>query len=407
MAGKYLIADNGGAIYSVSANESYYQIAEADAPVGLPESLDGKFLFLGHYSNISGGEMPNILGADSLTVSGDVGSETYQCPNTQEYINADTDGIWFIYEEPQNTTTANLIGYDFGRTIVKYNNDSPSSIETIGILKADETLTSDEENELHSFFNLPVYWSGAFNEYGRIKSNRGLEKSVYLGTAPHNLSVSLEGSDIIRLTWDCNASDEDGFKIYASVEGADYSLLDIVAADVGAYDDVRADPVFAISYKVAAYKGAEESAYSNIVTTSTVGDSLVDEGAESFESENSVWKAIGSNTLNVVSGELIMTYIDNELGFYIDLRESGGLTEDLVVDDVYRMRTRIKVNSGASLNLYSLSGLGGDITNESYADHYLTHTASSPTTNDLLIINFNAGDVATMLNWDFRKYING
>ena len=90
-------------------------------------SHQSEVLFFGEISKITGGRLYNQkFGAtDYLTVGGAAGTYTFQCPNTAAYINADTDYIWFKTNAVQRTTTtAELIGYDFARTIVKYENIS-------------------------------------------------------------------------------------------------------------------------------------------------------------------------------------------------------------------------------------------------------------------------------------------
>lgn len=132
-------------------------------------------LFLGYYSEISGGRMPNkVVGSsDYLTVSGSAGSETYQCPNTAPYIAADTDYIWFKTDTTRRTTTtAELVGYDLQRTPVKYNDTAPHTIEIIMILKAGQVLSAYKRDLLFQYMFLPILWDGTINSYGHIKANR-------------------------------------------------------------------------------------------------------------------------------------------------------------------------------------------------------------------------------------------
>ncbi len=134
-------------------------------------------LFFGLYSEISGGQMPNkVTGAtDYLTVAGVAGSETYQTPNTAPYQTADTDYVWFKTDVSQRiTTTAELIGYDFTRTIVKYGNVSPNAIEAIMILKSDVDTAKMRDD-----FDLSIWWSNVLSYHGNTKDNRAAEKSVW------------------------------------------------------------------------------------------------------------------------------------------------------------------------------------------------------------------------------------
>ena len=136
-------------------------------------------LFFGLYSEISGGQMPNkVTGAtDFLTVAGVAGSETYQCPNTAPYQTADTDYIWFKTDVSQRTTTtAELIGYDFTRTIVKYANTAPYAIEAIMILSSDVDTAKMRDD-----FDLSVWWDNTLSAHGNVKGNRGVGQNVWTG----------------------------------------------------------------------------------------------------------------------------------------------------------------------------------------------------------------------------------
>jgi hypothetical protein len=123
--------------------------------------------------------MPNkVTGAtDFITVAGLKGQEVYEVPDNKEYIDADTDFIWFTADgTPRTVTTAELIEWDLQRTPVKYGNTLPTNIEIIAILRAGITLSATEVNELYTDFQLPIFWSGVFNEYGYTKNNRPLIK---------------------------------------------------------------------------------------------------------------------------------------------------------------------------------------------------------------------------------------
>jgi len=132
-------------------------------------------LFFGETKKITGGRLYNQMkgSTDWLTVTGAVGSYTFQCPNTATYIAADTDYIWFKTDTTQRTATeAELVGYDFPRTPVKYDDAAPYSIRWIAILKTGVTLTASELNKLHQSFYLHTLWSGVLNAYGHIKGNK-------------------------------------------------------------------------------------------------------------------------------------------------------------------------------------------------------------------------------------------
>jgi hypothetical protein len=146
----------------------------------VPAAIKAKFLFWGKVSDISGGQMPNkVTGAtDHLDVTGS--PATYVCPNTAPYIAADHDhdSIWFKTDEtPRTTTTAELIGYDFARTLVKYDNATPYTIREIIILKDGETLTTAEMNFMRDYMDLSTWWDDTLSLFGNLKGNRSGEQS--------------------------------------------------------------------------------------------------------------------------------------------------------------------------------------------------------------------------------------
>lgn len=194
----FLLAENDGWVNCGSVSGYWYPLKDS--------VFMAKLLFWGKYSEITAGQMPNkVTGAiDFLTVAGIAGSETFQCPNTAPYKNADTDYIWFKIDASQRTTTtAELIGYDFPRTIIKYDNISPYTLREIIILKAGETLTTVEENLLRDYMNLSVWWSNTLSSHGNVKENRGIgqnfsfiELTGTLHNTTHNLSFSFDGINL-------------------------------------------------------------------------------------------------------------------------------------------------------------------------------------------------------------------
>jgi hypothetical protein len=143
-------------------------------------------LFFGLYSEISGGQMPNKVegSSDYLTVAGAAGSETYQAPNAAPYIAADADYLWFTNNSVQRTVlTSELIGYDYQRTPVKYEDESPNEIVAIIILNA--AVTGIKRDNLFRDMWLSVYWDDSHNDNGHVKENRGAEQKLFAtyGTA--------------------------------------------------------------------------------------------------------------------------------------------------------------------------------------------------------------------------------
>ena len=140
---------------------------------GLPYTIKNKLLFLGNYSAIADGKMPNTLGSDWITVAGVSGSETYTCPNTASYIAADADYVWFdnsaVIKSP---TTEILIGANFQRTLIKYSDFSDGKVDVLAIMKAGSVFDEHELIVVHNYFKLSLFWSGLLHPNGHLKYNR-------------------------------------------------------------------------------------------------------------------------------------------------------------------------------------------------------------------------------------------
>ncbi len=146
-------------------------------------------LFFAETKNIADGKLYNQKNGatDYLTVGGVAGSYTFQAPNTAPYIAADTDYIWFkqILHTQRTTTTAELIGYDFTRTIIKYADADPYTIEAIMILSEDY-----DTQKMRNDFHLSIWWDNTLSEYGNVKGNRGVGKNTW--TAESVFSAAYE-----------------------------------------------------------------------------------------------------------------------------------------------------------------------------------------------------------------------
>jgi hypothetical protein len=121
-----------------------------------------------------------VVGGDILTVSGYSGSESFQCPDTQAYKDADTDLIWFDAGGVRRTVlTDELRGYDFAKTIVWYKGQDPFTLIAIGILDPTVTLTDPILTRLYNEFKLNPWWDGSWKDAGEIKENRAFEQSIW------------------------------------------------------------------------------------------------------------------------------------------------------------------------------------------------------------------------------------
>jgi hypothetical protein len=146
----------------------------------LKSTTKAKFLFL-WTGKFDGNNLLSDLDSSVITVTGKdfatkyipaSSAATFSIPDSATYKTADEDLFWSNGTNVLEKTTAQLVAYDYTRTVIKYNDSAPYDIEAIGLLKTEEVLTSDEIDEIHRYFRLWIYWSNILNAFGVIKTNR-------------------------------------------------------------------------------------------------------------------------------------------------------------------------------------------------------------------------------------------
>ena len=147
-----------------------------------PQKIATIFLFDAFTKDIAGGKLYNrVLGrtAEYLTVTGSAGSYHYTCPDTSDYIAADTDLAWFKTGHTigdattiSDMTDSRLNTYDLQRTPVQFDDASPNTNRRISILLSTVTLSAPDLNHLFEEWQLPIEWHNDTNAYGHLKSNR-------------------------------------------------------------------------------------------------------------------------------------------------------------------------------------------------------------------------------------------
>lgn len=152
-----------------------------------PQRIADTFLFYGETSKIIGGKLYNQVtgSSDYLTVIGTVGNYHYTCPNTPDYVNADTDKVWFKTDgSVLDVSDSILNSFDLQRTPVKYDDNFPNRNRIIAMIKSEVTVSGNDLNNLYSYFQLSVNWSGIANNHGHVKSNR-ITQNLWIPELPY------------------------------------------------------------------------------------------------------------------------------------------------------------------------------------------------------------------------------
>jgi subtilisin family serine protease len=113
----------------------------------------------------------------------------------------------------------------------------------------------------------------------RIRAYEGTNNSAFSNTAsatttgapaaPSNLTATAVSSSRINLAWTDNATNEAGFKLERSTDGVSFTQVAVLTANVTSYANSSLPASTTYIYRVRAYEGTNNSAFSNTATATT------------------------------------------------------------------------------------------------------------------------------------------
>ena len=90
--------------------------------------------------------------------------------------------------------------------------------------------------------------------------------------APGNLRAEALGPGLVELRWNDNSTDENGFEIERSIEGAEFTALETANANAVLFEDATATSGRLHTYRVRAVNSNGRSSYSNQASATTPGE---------------------------------------------------------------------------------------------------------------------------------------
>ena len=135
--------------------------------------------------------------------------------------------------------------------------------------------------------------------------------------APSNLVALARSDQQIDLNWQDNATTETGFKVYRSTDNITFSKIATLDANVTAFINTGRSAATTYYYKVMAFNGSANTAYSNTASATTFAEATVKPAAPS-----------GLAAVALSSTQIKLTWTDNannETGFRV-YRSLDGVT---------------------------------------------------------------------------------
>lgn len=118
-------------------------------------------------------------------------------------------------------------------------------------------------------YRVRAYNAGGNSAYSNTASATTQAGGGTLPAAPTGLSATAVSSSQINLAWTDNASDETGYRIERSPDGTNFTEIATTGAGIASHQDTGLTASTTYSYRVRAYNGAGNSAYSNTASATT------------------------------------------------------------------------------------------------------------------------------------------
>jgi titin len=250
-------------------------------------------------------------------------------PVDLEAVSTSTSKIKLTWEDRSD----NEDGFKIER---KKSGGSYSQITTVGRSVTSYT-DSGLADDTRYYYRIRAY-NGAGNSAYSNEVSAVTGEDTTVPSKPVDLEAVSTSTSKIKLTWEDRSDDEDGFKIERKKSGGSYSQITTVGRSVTSYTDSGLADDTRYYYRIRAYNGAGNSAYSNEVSAVTGDDTTVPS------------KPVDLEAVSTTTSKIKLTWedrSDDEDGFKIERKKSGG---------IYSQITTV----GRSVTSYTDSGLADD-----------------------------------------------
>ena len=143
-----------------------------------------------------------------------------------------------------------------------------SRIATLGANVTSYSNTGRPDSTLY-YYRVRAYNSTAESAFSNTASAKTFPSATVKPSAPTNLVATPLSNTQVSLTWTDNATNEDGFKLYRSTDGVNYTQIAKPGPNATGYTDAAAASKTTYYYRIRAYNDAGNSNYSNVASGRT------------------------------------------------------------------------------------------------------------------------------------------
>lgn len=173
-------------------------------------------------------------------------------------------------------------------------------------------------------------------------------------TAPSGLSATVNGAGFVNISWSDNSGNENGFSIERRTDNLSGQFTELTTAgrNVSSFQDLAPPTGSTVSYRVRAFNGVGNSAYTNVATVATQGPtppSLLEASPLSSHQVELRWT---DNTADETDFQIQIRQTPGEFEYgviaEVEADQTVHLFEELFVDTGFQFRVRAITEDGPS-----------------------------------------------------------